>query len=333
MKVLLATLFSLISVFCLFGQSEKVTIEGISSDEHFFVDTSENLINLNINEIKLENPYGRSSFPLVFSLVYQNHLISLFEEGKFTCHNLDDFERNRQLENKLNSRNCFYAWIIQNQLVVKSGLEYYYLEEDSNWTSYSKPFPLFSKNIPMLGGGKLFEDEDYIIYKECHGEWGGTIFFYSKTSMNTYKTSATCANSVIKKDGKYYILSHLGHMSGSASVQIITNPENLKTPIGTEELFSYFNIQIFSSFNISDSTFYMVHLNDETFLASIKNDTISIVHPLFNNDLYTHDPITTSYGDNLTLMNLDFYGIGQKREVSCIVIKDNNLTKINWKEK
>ena len=35
----------------------------------------------------------------------------------------------------------------------------------------------------------------------------------------------------------------------------------------------------------------------------------------------------------LFLMNLDFYGLGREREVSMIIIKDKEITKIDWNNK
>jgi len=32
-------------------------------------------------------------------------------------------------------------------------------------------------------------------------------------------------------------------------------------------------------------------------------------------------------------MNLDFYGLGREREVSMIIIKDKEITKIDWNNK
>ena len=77
----------------------------------------------------------------------------------------------------------------------------------------------------------------------------------------------------------------------------------------------------------------MVNWQDRTFLSEIRKKDIIIVDPLFNSDLYTHDPITTQYENGVILMNLDFYGLGREREVSMIIIKDKEITKIDWNNK
>jgi hypothetical protein len=76
---------------------------------------------------------------------------------------------------------------------------------------------------------------------------------------------------------------------------------------------------------------FLVHLNEKTFLAEIDGKEIQIVNPLFNNDKYTHNPITKSYGE-YTLINMDFYGIAIDREVSVMIIKDDKIILLDWNE-
>jgi hypothetical protein len=68
-----------------------------------------------------------------------------------------------------------------------------------------------------------------------------------------------------------------------------------------------------------------------TFLAEIKGNEIQIVNPLFDKAFYTHQPVTTAYG-NYTLVNLDFYGVALDKEVSVIIIGQNRITKVDWNE-
>lgn len=121
--------------------------------------------------------------------------------------------------------------------------------------------------------------------------------------------------------------------SWTSDLQIISNPEELTQTRHVTNLFDFWGIQTFSSFEYMNQTVYMVYWRDATFLATFKDGSFSIVDPLFNEELYTHGPITTSYDNGITLMNLDFYGKGEYREVSCILIQKNNLTKIDWEIK
>ena len=44
------------------------------------------------------------NFPKSFSTIYKDNLISLFDNGKFVCHNLKENSRNEELENNLNTQ-------------------------------------------------------------------------------------------------------------------------------------------------------------------------------------------------------------------------------------
>lgn len=82
--------------------------------------------------------------------------------------------------------------------------------------------------------------------------------------------------------------------------------------------FDLYGIQIFSLFMHNNKKLYVLN-------------QIKIVHPLFFNDLYTHNPVTTQYED-VTLVNLDFYGTALEREVSLLLIFKDKIVKIDWNE-
>jgi hypothetical protein len=153
-------------------------------------------------------------------------------------------------------------------------------------------------------------------------------------------------------------------MSGSSELKEIDSPDALsqtelkninKTFRGqalgysdnsgaAKEVFTYYGFQIFSAFTYQNRRIYLINLRDETFLAEIENNAIKIINPLFNREIYSHNPITTLYG-NTILINLDFYFgyyrnddenskfIEEQRERSCILINDNQLIKLDWNEK
>ncbi len=324
--------------------------------EKFNVSASNYFIEFDTTHIVIKNPYFAEkyeeaeenkdyvkNFPKSFSVIYENSLVSLFENGKFACFKLDSFERDTKLENKLNTKKFKYHWIINKQLGALSGNSIYKWN-GNKWIKHKDYFPL--KNQP-----KLFEDDEFIVYGDCHGEWGGTVYFYEKQSSKTFFTESTCANSVIKDKNGYNVLAHLGHGSGSAEIKTIANPRKLtlakpseiKRTVNGEALgytdksnaykkkIDFYGVQIFSSFKYQDKELFMVHLSDLTFLAEIKDNEIEIINPLFFNDLYTHDPITKKYG-NYILMNLDHYGTGLYREVTILLIDGNKIIKVDWNE-
>jgi len=326
------------------------------SDDKFNVSISDNLIEFDTTHIVVKNPYFSNkyedadedkdyvrNFPKSFSVIYENSLVSLFENGKFACFKLDNFERNTKLESKLNTKNFKYHWIINNQLGGLSRNSIY-IWSDSKWIK-------FKDNFPLRQQPKLFEDDEFIVYGDCHGEWGGTVYFYEKQTSKTFFTESTCTNSVIRSENSYEVLAHLGHGGGSTEIKIIKDPRKLTYAKDTEintrvkgealgytdksnafkKKLDFYGVQIFSSFVNNDKELYIVHLSELTFIAEIKNNEIEIVNPLFFSDLYTNDPITTQY-ENYTLINLDHYGTGLDREISVMIIDENKIKKLDWNE-
>jgi hypothetical protein len=324
--------------------------------EKFNVSVSNNFIEFDTTHIIVKNPYFSNkfeeaedeidnvkNFPKSFSVIYQNSLVSLFENRKFACFKLDNFDRDTNLENKLNTKKFKYHWIIDNQLGGLSNNSIY-LWNGSKWIKSKGSFPL--KSQP-----KLFEDDEFIVYGDCHGEWGGTVYFYEKSTRKTFFTESTCANSVIKNNNGYEVLAELGHGSGSSEIKKINDPRKLTLAKDTEinttvkgEALGYtdksnafdkkldlYGVQIFSLFRWKNKELFIVNLSNLTFIAEIKNNEIEIVNPLFFSDLYTHNPITSQYGE-YTLINLDHYGTGLEREISVLIIKENKITKLDWNE-
>lgn len=324
-------------------ENDTIQLPVIYSGNDYKVILSPDPIFLSLIDTVFKNPYNKT-YPVSYSVVFQNNLVSLFEPGKFVCYNLYNLERNFDLENKLNTKKFKYHWILNSKLVAQSGNQYFYFDND-NWKSYIDRIPL--KKQP-----KLFEDEKYIVFFDCHGEWGGTVYFYNKNTHKTYFTEATCANTIIKKEDRYFVLSKLGHMMGSSDLKEISNPDQLSelkqketnkpfrgVALGysdstkhSKQIFDFWGLQTFSSFSILDRIVYLVNWRQRTFLAELTDTTFSIVHPLFNDELYTHQPVTTvNYGNSI--INLDFYGIASEREVSVLIVKDNKLIRVDWNEK
>ena len=324
--------------------------------DNFNVSISNNLIDFETKQIVIRNPYFSEkldesenekdytrNFPKSFSVIYQNNLIALFENGKFLCVDLNSLTRNSSFEQQLNSKKFDYHWIIDNKLIAQSG------NQKMFWNG--KKWEKFKDELPLKNQPKLFDDNEFIVYRDCNGEWGGTIYFYEKSTGKTYFTESTCANTVTKAGEGYQVSSHLGHMSGSSEITLIPNPRKLtqakpneiNTTLNGEALgyidksnafikkLDLYGIQIFSRFVNDNKELFIVNVADLTFIAKIKNNEVEIIHSLFFNDLYTHDPITTEYGE-YTLINLDHYGIGLYREISTLIIIGNKITKIDWNE-
>jgi hypothetical protein len=334
---------------------DSINERSLYKSKDFNVSISKNPLNFKVDTLVLKNPYYTDdfddwddnyiNFPKSFSVIYDENLISLFGNGKFICHNLDDYSRNKKLENELNTKKFKYHWVIDGKLYAKSKSILFsslYEWNGAKWESAEIKIPIDEQSI-------LLSDEKFIVYRKCSGEFGGTIYFYDRQSKETFFTESTCANTVIKKNGQYQILAHLGHMMGTSEIKIIDDPKRLtkakNNQLRIEEgsmgyqdktneyskVLDLFGIQLFSAFEHNGRKIFLTHLNERTFLAEINGKEIQIINPLFNNDKYTHDPITRTYG-NYTLINMDFYGIAIDREVSIMIIKDNKITLLDWNE-
>ena len=320
-----------------------------SNDDIFTLEVSDNPIALEIKEIVLENPYG-DKFPVSYSVIYEGRLISLFESGRFVCHSISSMQRDLSFEKKINTKNFKYHWIVNNKLVGLSKGKYYYLNTKDKWQKYKEKFPLIDQP-------KLFEDDSYISFCDSKYEWGGTVYFYNKATGEMFFTKSTDANTIYVNEGKYYILSELGHIGGNSALKEISNPE-LLTPISLEEIrkhprsseisavlkddksnasrnvFFFRRIGLYSTFNYKGRTIYLTNLNlfNRAFLAEIENNTVKIVNPLFNSRIFAHRSLTTTYSDAI-LINIVNFNIERKGEVTCIIIKDDQFIKLDWNKK
>ena len=318
-------------------------------DKMIKVEISDNPIVMKTKEIVLENPYG-NGFPVSYSVIYQDRLVSLFESGQFVCHSIPSMQRDLSFEEKINTKNFDYHWVIGNKLVGISQEQYYYLDSNYQWIKYKE-------NIPLINQPKLFEDDSYISFCDCEGEFGGTVYFYNKATRKITFTEATCAYTVYVKEGKYYVLTELLHMFGHSALKEISNPDQLtpidletirKHPHGREvraigysdksntsrDVFNFHEIGFLSTFDYNGRTIYLTHLPrlNRTFLAEVENNIIKIINPLFNSRFYYNEKVTTLYS-NTILINGTHYQTARYREISCVIIKGEEFIKIDWNKK
>ena len=330
-----------------FGQKlDSVSWSTLYKTKDFNVTISKSPIYFETDQRLIKNPFFTDEFddyvnyPVSYSTIYDNKLISLFRNGKFVVHDLEGYSRDTKFEDSLNSKKFSYHWVIDGKLYARR----------KNWI-FSR-LMVWSKgkwekadiNLPVENRPILFDDEKFIVFNDCFGEWGGTVYFYDRETENTYFTESRCSNSVYIEEGGYTVLAHLGHMIGSSEVKSIEEPNKL-TEVKKGETLGYTDeyngyeksldlngIQLFSTFPFNERQVYLTHLNELSFLSEIQDSVIQIVHPLFDNDLYTHEPITKIYG-NYTLINLDHWRTARDREVSVIIIEQNKITKLDWNER
>jgi hypothetical protein len=289
-------------------------------------------IGLRPRVVQLRDPAKSSEgYPVSYSVLYQKCVVALFKGGNFGCFRLTDLMHNQQLEAQLNTRKWQRNWIIDNQLVALNQGRYYVFDLASRaWLPYRKP-------VPFGTAPKLFEDTRYLVYADCQGEFGGSVYFFNKQTRQIHRANATCATSVWSENGQYRVLASLAHGLMASRSAIIANPEILplasapkddqvdwqydfkRSEKGVIPVFDYTGLLLFGGFHLQNQTVYLTHWRNTTFLATVADRRLTIIDPLFSNWLYTHEPVTTSYGARLAMTNLDFYGLGGSSEVAALL--------------
>lgn len=319
-------------------RKDTIVLPTIFIDKNYKIVLADSALRLAKKRFVLTNPFSTEKYPLSYSILDQNHLISLFAPGYFACFNINNWQRNLTLEKQLNTKKFERHWLIDCQIIALSAGLYWQFTPEVGWQVYAGVVPF--KDRP-----KLFEDADYLVYNECKGEFGGRVFFFNKQTKKNHWIESTCAVWVRHSSQGYEVLSNLGHGTGSADNQLIVNPDSLpewkgKSPERTDARavpespatqFDIYGVQLFGGLQRENQILYLLHFANRTCLASLSDTTFTVVDPLFNDGLYTHDPVTTEY-DGTTLINLDLYGIGRYQEISCLLIRNDQVTLIDWHE-
>jgi hypothetical protein len=335
------SLVALLNSYYLF--QGKIIPPVIEENEDYRLQISDQKVSLEKQHFILKNPFSKVKYPMSYSILYKGKLIVLFDPGRFACFDLD-LKRDPEIEDALNTMHFDRHWLIGEDFVARSEGKYY-VWNGKSWASYNEP-------VPMGSRPKLFEDEFYIMYSDCHGEFGGTIYFYEKKTGITYYTAATCPRAVLPHQDGYLITA--SSMTSFNSI-FISNPSklsNLKdtTTIarrkGAHENLGYYDssnhavyvkdffwLEAFGTFKNGEKTFYILNWREFAFLAKLNGNEVTIVNPLFlDHQIYTHKPVTTVYPNGVIVVNLDFYGLGGEREVSLLIFKKNHLIKVDWNE-
>lgn len=314
---------------------ETIQLPILVSTNDFKVVLADSAWHLQKQEHRLGNPFSSdkaNKFPLSYSVFYLNRLVSLFAPGYFTCFNPDNWQRDLALEEKLNTKQFEQHWLADGKLVALTSGKHWQFSPETGWKRYAP-------KLPFTNQPKLFEDANYLVYMECKGEFGGQVYFYDKQTRKTHWKKSTCAVWVRHTDQGYEILSNLGHMMGFTDKDVVSNPRALpewknspkttRPDSTTKSLFSFHGLQLFGGFTRQNKPVYLLFTADRTYLATLNDTTFTIVDPLFNKKIYTHEPVSTSY-QNLDLINMDYYGVGGRREVVCLLIKGNLITLLSW---
>lgn len=80
----------------------------------------------------------------------------------------------------------------------------------------------------------IYEDEQFMVLKTTHGEWGGMVYFLDKKTKKIYRGHSNTAINVNKFNGNYYVTNYLGHLLSRSSVYQINDPRKMELFKGTK---------------------------------------------------------------------------------------------------
>lgn len=196
-------------------------------------------------------------------------------------------------------------------------------------------------NLNKNDEGKLFNNDEYEIWKSCSGEWGGTIYFKNKLNSKIYSAISTCPISANKIKQKYYISNNLDHLDGYCQILEIINPEEMKETSkipkysneistrdyeshsnqGTKKIIDSSGVAIVSSFVYKDELYSIIsnHGKEKTTISKIEKGKFATVLDLTSKINFTSEPIIIRNGINQQKI------IFQNPKKGILEIKNNDL--------
>lgn len=242
-------------------------------------------------------------------------LIILDEEGTY----INEVKVPKAIENT-----SYYDLVIENDslfLKLKGGEEENFVLVNNN-TEFQ---PIEKRNF------KIYKDEKYDIYSNCHNDIGGRIFFHNKETNEKYEAESTCAIIVNKIKNEYYVTNYLGHFIGLARINKIKDPTQLENSMwdldeidvrfyrkGVQNLLDTVPLYIPTSFVINDELMHIYSNKDSTYIATIESDTLK---PIYTFDFQFHLLFNQQIGGKKQL--LTFKETKEKKEG--ILLIDSNV--------
>jgi hypothetical protein len=179
---------------------------------------------------------------------------------------------------------------------------------------------------------KTYEDEQFNVYSTCRGEWGGTVFFQDKMTMELYEGSSTCPIVVNKIKDEYFVTNYMGHMIGFASVNKISNPKNLsksnwdfkrrfgsENRKGIEKVLDTMDFYIPTSFVVKDKLLHIYNDDNGTYIAEIENEEMK---PIYTFDFKFSPQFNQQLANGKQILTFDVAKTGKD---GILIIDGNNL--------
>ena len=135
---------------------------------------------------------------------------------------------------------------------------------------------------------KIFKDNDYTIYSDCNGEFGGTIFFQNIKTKEVYEASSACPIIVNKINKDYFITNNL---MSSSSILKISDPSKLKKSKldltkrqgsqynnGIQILLDVYDLDVETSFVVNNKLYHIYSDKTNTYIGVIEKGKIKPIY-------------------------------------------------------
>lgn len=179
---------------------------------------------------------------------------------------------------------------------------------------------------------KTYEDDKFNVYATCRGEWGGTVFFQDKMTMELYEGSSTCPIVVNKIGNEYFVTNYMGHMIGFASVNKISNPKKLtkskwdfksrfgsENQTGIEKVLDTMDFYIPTSFVAKEKLLHIYNDDNGTYIAEIEDEEMK---PIYTFDFKFRPQFNQQLTDGKQILTFDVAETGKD---GILIIDKNNL--------
>ena len=184
----------------------------------------------------------------------------------------------------------------------------------------------FIKSLDSLNKKyEFFEDEKYIVYPFCRGEWGGAIIFKNKLTKTKYICESTCPVAVTKFNNKYIITNTLNHLVGSTEVLEIVNPEKLNkateedekrftyekvAQTGAKKLIDLYRYTTLYTFVYENKLYHIIAEENETYIAEILDGKFVKLQMISDKNLWTYTPKILKKEDSVIVTFNDYKNAG-----------------------
>ncbi|MDT3739909.1 MAG: hypothetical protein RO257_10470 [Candidatus Kapabacteria bacterium] len=338
--------FLLILTITIWGCSEKKTIENKNNSPFLYFEKN---ISFDTKLVLPQLTRSHEEFNNILKTVlYNDKLISLTDNGGLICLNADNFKINKGMNKKLNMGYFTNLTLFQDTLIVEKSEKTYYLNSDFEWVEYTRLFPIKYFDI-------LYDDSNYVFYYTDCGEWGSLLFIYDKKVKITRVLFCDAPLNVFKTDNSFFINTISLHESIRGAFFTFKNPELIKHTVIEPSLYydcnndnwmdnyhyncyecvkrvEYEKIHehyrkdlklwsppaILSSFIYNDNLYNFVMGLDSIYISKIENYEYKTIQ-----SIKKFKPTITRKFGNTVILN-EYYG------GDVIIVKNNAITRIHF---